>query len=194
MFLVTVFFQRPELEYSMVQDLSYTSTNNPTYLVYLAAQVMNNDMSLLSTNVTVRELITLGGDIHHIFPKEYLKENGFEKNKDNQEANYVYLDRPVNISIGKKSPKDYLTELRIRQACVLLRESDLSITAIANSVGFDNSLYFSKTMCNYFLNKLDFLPNNKNALRVQIHESMPKPTLLYHQNLREYMGVYRKLK
>ena len=64
-------------------------------------------MSLLSTNVTVRELITLGGDIHHIFPKEYLKSNRFEKNKYNQEANYVYLDRPVNISIGKKAPKEY---------------------------------------------------------------------------------------
>lgn len=94
---------------AVVQDLAYTSTNNPTYLVYLAAQVMNNDMSLLSTNVTVRELITLGGDIHHIFPKEYLKEHGFEKNKYNQEGNYVYLDRPVNISIGKMAPKTYFS-------------------------------------------------------------------------------------
>lgn len=94
---------------AIVQDLAYTSTNNPTYLVYLAAQVMKNDMSLLATNVTVRELITLGGDIHHIFPKEYLKENGFEKNKYNQEGNYVYLDRPVNISIGKMAPKIYFS-------------------------------------------------------------------------------------
>ena len=94
---------------AIVQDLAYTSTNNPTYLVYLAAQVMNNDMSLLSTNVTVRELITLGGDIHHIFPKEYLKENGFEKNKYNQDGNYVYLDRPVNISIGKMAPNVYFS-------------------------------------------------------------------------------------
>jgi hypothetical protein len=92
---------------ALVQDLSYTSTNNPTYLVYLAAQAMNAEISLLSTNVTVRELILLGGDIHHIFPKEYLKEKGFEKNKYNQEGNYVYLDRPVNQSIGKKSPKEY---------------------------------------------------------------------------------------
>lgn len=92
---------------AVVQDLCFTSTNNPTYLVYLAAQVANNEMSMLSTNVTVRELINLGGDIHHIFPKEYLKANGFEKNKYNQEGNYVYLDRPVNISIGKKAPNEY---------------------------------------------------------------------------------------
>lgn len=92
---------------AVVQDLCFTSTNNPTYLVYLAAQVANNEMSMLSTNVTVRELITLGGDIHHIFPKEYLKANRFEKNKYNQEGNYVYLDRPVNISIGKRAPNEY---------------------------------------------------------------------------------------
>ena len=30
-----------------------------------------------------------------------------EKNKYNQEGNYVYLDRPVNISIGKKAPNEY---------------------------------------------------------------------------------------
>lgn len=99
---------------ALVQDLCYTSTNNPTYMVYLAAQVMRNDLSLLSSNVTVRELILLGGDIHHIFPKEYLKSNGYEKSQYNQEGNYVYLDRPVNISIGKKSPKEYFS-LAIKQ-------------------------------------------------------------------------------
>ncbi len=54
-----------------------------------------------------------------------------------------HLFRSFENIIGK-SPKEYLTEYRIRQACILLKKSDLSITAIANSVGFDNSLYFSK--------------------------------------------------
>ena len=89
------------------QDLTNTSTNNPTYLVYLAAQVYFNDVSLLSQNICVKELIELGGDVHHIFPKQYLKDNGFEKNQYNQEANYAYLDRPVNVSIGKQAPIDY---------------------------------------------------------------------------------------
>lgn len=42
------------------------------------------------------------------------------------------------------SPKEYLTSFRIKQACSLLRESDLSIIAISKSVGFENNLYFSK--------------------------------------------------
>ncbi|MBP3566980.1 MAG: DUF262 domain-containing protein [Paraprevotella sp.] len=94
------------------QDLTNTSTNNPTYLVYLAAQIYFNDVSLLSQNICVKELIELGGDVHHIFPKQYLKDNGFEKNQYNQEANYAYLDRPVNVSIGKQAPIDYFRVAR----------------------------------------------------------------------------------
>lgn len=94
----------------VVQDLEYTSTNNPTFLVFLAAQIMQNDVSLLSTNVPVRDLVLLGGDIHHIFPKDYLKKLGHEKNSYNQDANYVYLDKPVNQSIGNKAPNVYFEE------------------------------------------------------------------------------------
>ena len=89
------------------QDLNFHSTNNPTYLVYLAAQVYFNDVSLLSQNICVKELIELGGDVHHIFPKQYLEDHGFEKTQYNQEGNYAFLDRPVNESIGKKAPNEY---------------------------------------------------------------------------------------
>ena len=95
---------------AVVQDLAYTSTVNPTYLVYLAAQVHNNDMSLLSHNISVRYLIELAGDVHHIFPKEYLKSNGFNRNQYNQNGNYAYLDTQVNKSIGKKAPHEYFAD------------------------------------------------------------------------------------
>lgn len=95
---------------AVVQDLAYTSTINPTYLVYLAAQVYVNDMSLLSNNISVRYLIEMAGDVHHIFPKEYLKASGFSRNLYNQNANYAYLDTQVNKSIGKKSPHQYFME------------------------------------------------------------------------------------
>ena len=74
---------------ALPQNLNSTSTTNPTYLVYLAAQVYFNDISLLSSNITVRELISLGGDVHHIFPKKYLVKNNYSKNFYNQEANYA---------------------------------------------------------------------------------------------------------
>lgn len=55
-----------------------------------------------------------------------------------------HLFRSFETVLGQ-SPKEYLTEFRMKQACYLLEHSDLSITAIANSLGFDNGLYFSKT-------------------------------------------------
>lgn len=63
-------------------------------------------------------------------------------------ASYVGLSRSHLFrsfeSVMGQSPKEYLTDFRIKQACYLLEHSNLSITAIANSIGFDNSLYFSK--------------------------------------------------
>lgn len=64
-------------------------------------------------------------------------------------ADYVGVSRSHLFrsfeTVLKQSPKEYLTNFRMKQACYLLEHSDLSITAIANSLGFDNSLYFSKT-------------------------------------------------
>lgn len=42
------------------------------------------------------------------------------------------------------SPNDYLTQYRINMACSLLRNSKLTISNIANSVGYDDPLYFSR--------------------------------------------------
>lgn len=44
----------------------------------------------------------------------------------------------------QQSPKEYLTDFRIKKARHLLRETSLSVSAIAYSVGFENNLYFSK--------------------------------------------------
>lgn len=128
---------------AVVQDLAYTSTINPTYLVYLAAQVYRNDMSLLSNNISVRYLIEMAGDVHHIFPKEYLKANGFSRNQYNQNANYAYLDTQVNKSIGKKAPNVYFAEA-VKQCdtkqitCGSITDIDvLKANLIANCIPFE---------------------------------------------------------
>lgn len=43
-----------------------------------------------------------------------------------------------------ESPKEYLSNFRIKQACRLLKETSLPVATIAYSVGFENNLYFSK--------------------------------------------------
>ena len=47
-------------------------------------------------------------------------------------------------SVLNQSPKEYLSHFRIKQACLLLTNTSLSVTTIANSLGYDTSLYFSK--------------------------------------------------
>ena len=93
----------------LAQNLTYVSSINPTYQVFLAAQNFFKKDSLLS-HIPVGELVNLGGDIHHIFPKQYLVDNGYDKHEYNQVANYAYLDTPINIKIGKKAPSVYLNE------------------------------------------------------------------------------------
>ena len=123
---------------AVVQNLIMTSTNNPTYLVFLAAQVMMNDVSLLSNNVLVRELID-GGDVHHIFPKEYLKQNQYEKSQYNQDGNYAYLDTQVNKSIGKKAPNVYFPEAK--------GQCETGIITIGSITDYDQLLANLETNC-----------------------------------------------
>lgn len=108
---------------------------NPTYQVFLAAQNFLKKDSLLS-HIPVGELVNLGGDIHHIFPKQYLVDNGFDKNQYNQVANYAYLDTPINIKIGKKSPKTYLNEALNE----ILKQQDQTFRSIKTEEEFYNNL------------------------------------------------------
>lgn len=97
----------------LVQNLETSSISSPFLNTYLAAQVFFGDRSLLSNSSKVTDLISVAGDVHHIFPKEYLKQSGItEKSRYNQVANYAYLDTGVNISIGKRAPNDYFSIAR----------------------------------------------------------------------------------
>ncbi len=96
---------------SLVQSLNTPVSSSPYFNVYLATQVKSNDKGFLSKDITVKNLITQRGDIHHIFPREYLKASGLKRGEYNQIANYVYTQSEINIKIGEKSPKEYLSEV-----------------------------------------------------------------------------------
>jgi len=99
----------------LVQNLETSSITSPYFNTYIAAQIFNGERSLLSNSSKVADLITIMGDVHHIFPKEYLKQNGItDKSVYNQVANFAYLDKAVNISIGKKAPCDYFKEAKLQ--------------------------------------------------------------------------------
>ena len=96
---------------SLPRSLDTSVASSPYFHIYLATQVKANDKGFLSKDVLVSDLILLRGDIHHLFPKDYLKRNGFERNKYNQIANYVYMQQEINIKVGNKAPDTYLSLL-----------------------------------------------------------------------------------
>jgi hypothetical protein len=92
---------------SLPQSLDTSVASSPYFNVFLASQVKANDKGFLSKDVLVGDLISLRGDIHHLFPKDYLRKNGLERGKYNQIANYVYMQSEINIKVGNKAPKSY---------------------------------------------------------------------------------------
>jgi hypothetical protein len=92
---------------SLPQSLDTSVASSPYFHVFLASQVKANDRGFLSKDVLVSDLISLRGDIHHLFPKDYLKKNGLDRREYNQIANYVYMQSEINIKVGNKPPKDY---------------------------------------------------------------------------------------
>jgi len=96
---------------SIVQSLDTSVASSPYYNVFLASQVKANNRGFLSKDITITDLINHRGDIHHIFPRDYLKKNGLTKSKYNQIANYVYMQSEINIKVGNKAPIEYFNEI-----------------------------------------------------------------------------------
>ena len=92
---------------SLPQSLDTSVASSPYFHVFLAAQVKANDRGFLSKDVLISDLISLRGDIHHLFPKDYLKKFGLDRSKYNQIANYAFMQSEINIKVGNNPPKDY---------------------------------------------------------------------------------------
>lgn len=101
---------------ALPQQLDTPVASSPYFHVFLASQVKANDKGFLSRDVLVSDLISLRGDIHHLFPKDYLKKHGLDRGKYNQIANYVYMQSEINIKVGNKPPKDYFKILQEQMA------------------------------------------------------------------------------
>lgn len=104
-------------DFGAIQQLNTSVASSPIFNVFLASQCFQHRKGFLSTAITVQDMIEQKGDVHHIFPREYLKANGLLKADYNQVANYVYTQTEINISIGKKAPNEYLGYLKDVQCC-----------------------------------------------------------------------------
>ncbi|MBU1236060.1 MAG: DUF262 domain-containing protein [Gammaproteobacteria bacterium] len=99
-------------EFGLVQQLETSGTSSPYFWVFVAAQIRANDKGLLSKDISVRELVSHLGDIHHIFPRDLLKKSGLSRSQYNQIANYAYTQEEINIKIGNKAPLIYFADIQ----------------------------------------------------------------------------------
>jgi len=96
----------------LVQNLETSAVNSPYFNVFLAAQIFSGDNALFSNGCKISDLITVIGDVHHIFPKKYLIRNGYsQRAKYNQISNFTYLDTQVNKAIGDDAPNVYFAKI-----------------------------------------------------------------------------------
>lgn len=93
------------------QLMETSSSQSPYFHAYLAAQVKLGDKGFLSSDITVQDLLLNASDLHHIYPKNYLKQKGFTRGRYNQIANLVVAQSDINIAIKDKAPEIYFNEL-----------------------------------------------------------------------------------
>jgi hypothetical protein len=98
-------------EVALPQQLTTSSVSSPFFYVFLASQIAAGEKGFLSRDISVRELVEHRGDVHHIFPKEFLKKHGLQRGDYNQIANFVFMQSEINIQIGNKAPAEYFGEL-----------------------------------------------------------------------------------
>ena len=138
-------------EFSLVSDLESSGTNNNAYNIYLAALCQSQTNAFLAKSMKVSSLIEQRGDIHHLFPKKYLMENGYGQTLYNQVANLVYTEQTTNIKIGKQAPVQYFDRVKSQlvtnsyDLCTIdsealltqnLRDNDIPVSII-NAVATD---------------------------------------------------------
>jgi len=154
-------------EIGLIENLKRSVVSNPFINVFFASQVKENNKGFLSTDITVRDMIIHRGDIHHIFPKAYLRTKYNSRNDYNQIANYVYMQSEINIQVGKKSPEEYFGEI-INQ----IKTGDIKYGGITDMGTLSDNLsqhcipesIFSMTLDNYF----DFLDQRRKLIAQKI--------------------------
>ena len=106
---------------SLPNELDSAAARSPSLMAYLGALCLL-DAKVLFSDLKVASLLDPTTDAHraslerhHLFPKDWLKRNGFpEITQTNQIANYALIEWPDNSDISAQSPAQYWPNYRDR--------------------------------------------------------------------------------
>lgn len=131
--------------YTLPSSLEGSSANSPAWFGYVASLIVLGTPMLFSTAPLSQHFVVGSSgdknsiDRHHIFPKNYLAQIGYDNDRDrNRIANFTYLDYNTNIDIGDKAPEEYVGEYRQK-----LGEEGYVLTCKQNALplGFEEMEY-----------------------------------------------------
>ena len=95
-------------------QMNTSAARSPYWSTFQAAQAAMSVKGFLSKDILCRDLIENRGDAHHIYPKNYMKSDGYSKGEYNQIANLALTQQEINIAIGDKPPSRYFQELVVQ--------------------------------------------------------------------------------
>jgi len=116
-------------------------------------------------NTTQRDEVVMSA-ISQIHENLHLKLN-FKKIANDRFLSYVQFSRRFQKTTGM-TPREYVTELRLKKAKQLLTESNLKIQRIADLCGFSNAYYFS----NFFHKHSQMSPAQFRAINHSTEENI----------------------
>lgn len=163
--------------YSMIANTDFSKKNPVLDQRLISDELFRKIQAVYNANGnTFRDAVAMTGALYSLMGYLMQHSKGEEK-ADNLQQHYVERARqyiaeqysyPITVedvavytgisrsylfrlfrTMMKQSPKEYLLEYRIRQACQLLNQTELPVGSIAHSVGFEDNLYFSKVFKKY---------------------------------------------
>lgn len=155
-------------DHILPERLNTSVSSSPYFKLYLMAQVHSHDKGFLSKDISIEALIANRGDIHHLFPKKYLQNNGHNLRNDyNQIANYVMTQSEINIRIKDDAPNVYMKKVLDQ-----IDNQDPYIGAITTKEGLEESFkqncipeeFVNYTVDHYF----DFLHKRRYLMAQKI--------------------------
>ena len=157
-------------DHILPERLNTSVSSSPYFKLYLMAQVHSHDKGFLSKDISIEALIANRGDIHHLFPKKYLQNNGHNLRNDyNQIANYVMTQSEINIRIKDDAPNVYMKKVLDQ-----VDNQDPYIGAITTKEGLEESFKqncIPEEFVNYTVNHyFDFLHKRRYLMAQKIKE------------------------
>lgn len=139
-----------ELEQESLEFRAMTKALTVQLIVQIIRSLeASQDLYLIGINPTVSRKQSLVTDALHYIDRHYNEELTIDQIAQELLISPTYLSR-IFKEVQDISVINYLIDIRMKHASTLLKESNLAVKEVAQLVGYQDPLYFSKQFKKYF--------------------------------------------